>query len=290
MAVSGMSSEADGATIGELDKRSVAKLRISSQLGVCPGDTLEEKLANMKKFGCEAVEYGGDVVGQGEKYRKMADDAGLKVSAICWGSHGGDLCKGDPARVESIRDDMKKALETAGILGCSGVIHVPAFSSETTMTNQEIRKMCLDFYPEMAEFAKSCNTNLILEPLCRMEAFFIRQVADGTAICRDCVGAPDKGLGVMGDFYHMDTEEVNDMAALIYAGDYLKHIHLAGGVEEPRRTLPGQNSRRFVDGFRGLKYIGYQGFCSFECGRGPGDIMEEFPKAIKFLQSQWEEA
>lgn len=281
-------SYAKAQTTSEMDKREIAKLRISSQLGVAPGDSDEEKLANMKKFGCEAVEYHGGVVGQGAKYKKLADEAGLEVSVICWGSHGGDLCKGDQQKIDNLKVDLKKALETAGELKARGVIYVPAFAHETTMTNQDIRKLCLDFLPEMGEFAKQCNTHVILEPLCRMEAFFLRQVADGASICRDC-GGVDSGVSVMGDFYHMYTEETSDMGAFISAGDYLQHVHLAGGTQQPSRTLPGQNARTFVDGFRGLKYIGYNGFCSFECGC-QGDRIVEFPKSIQFLNDQWEQA
>lgn len=276
-------------TTGELDRRAEAKLRLSSQVGgMVPGDTVPAKMANMKKYGIEAVEPHGGVVANPAEFKKMADDAGLEVSAICWGSHDGDLCKEDTGRINVVRDALKKALEAAGILGAKGVIYVPAFATQTTLSNQEIRKRCLEFLPEMGAFAKEHNTSVILEPLCRMEAFFLRQVADGASICRDC-GGVDSGVAVMGDFYHMDTEEASDMGAFICGGPYVKHVHLAGGTTEPRRTLPGQNSRTFVDGFRGLKYIGYQNFCSLECGCS-GDPAVEFPKAIDFLRAQWEEA
>ena len=276
-------------TTSEVDQRGKAKLRISSQLsGIVPGKTPAEKMAALKKLGVEAVEPHGGVVGQGKEYKKMADDNGLEVSVICWGSHKGDLCKEDKGRIDVLRDDLKKAIETAGILKARGVIYVPAFKHETTLTNQEIRQRCLDFLPAMGEFAKQHNTHVILEPLCRMEAFFLRQVADGASICRDC-GGPDCGVTVMGDFYHMDTEETSDMGAFISAGSYLQHVHLAGGVAEPRRTLPGQNNTCFIEGFRGLKFIGYTGFCSFECGC-KGDNKVELPKSIEFLKKQWAEA
>lgn len=272
----------------ECDKRSTAKLRLCSQIGRAPGKSLEEKFANIKKYGCEGVEYGGDVVGKATQYKKLTDDNGLKGSVICWGSHKGDLCKEDKGRIQVLKDDLKKALETAGELEAIGVIYVPTFAAETKLTNQEIRKRCLDFLPEMGEYARKCNVYIVLEPLCRMEAYFLRQIADAASICRDCGGLA-KGVATMGDFYHMDTEETSDMGAFISGGEFVKHVHLAGGVADPRRTFPGQNSRSFVDGFRGLKYIGYQGFCSFECGC-KGDVNVEFPKSLEFLKKQWEEA
>lgn len=279
-------------TTEEMDKRSEAKLRISSQLGPAPGNSLEEKLEKMKKYGCDAVEYHGDCVGKGKEMRKKAEDAGLEVSVICWGSHGGDLCSEDVAKRQPGIDDLKRALETAGELGANGVIYVPAFNGQTKLGNLDIRNLLLEFMPDLAKFAHDCGTNIIFEPLCRFEAYFLRQVADGAAIARDVLKAAglEDGIGVMGDFYHMDTEETSQMGAFISAGNLLKHVHLAGGVADPRRTFPGENSTTYVDGFRGLKYIGYNKFCSFECGCAAKDKEEGFKKSIEFLRAQWEEA
>ena len=279
-------------TFVETDKRDCAKLRISSQTGPAPGNSLEEKLEKRKLYGCEAVEYGGECVGKGKEYRQKAENAGLNVSVICWGSHNGDLCSEDVQKRQPGIDALKKALETAGEMGAQGVIYVPAFNGQTKLTNQEIRALLLDFMPDLAKFAYDCKTNIILEPLCRMEAYFLRQVADGASIARDVLklAGVESGIGVMGDFYHMDTEETSQMGAFISGGSYLRHVHLAGGVENPRRTFPGENNMTFVDGFRGLKYIGYQGYCSFECGCANSDREAAFKQTISFLRSQWDEA
>lgn len=279
-------------TFVETDKRDCAKLRISSQTGPAPGNSLEEKLEKMKLYGCEAVEYGGECVGKGKEYRQKAENAGLNVSVICWGSHNGDLCSEDVQKRQPGIDALKKALETAGEMGAQGVIYVPAFNGQTKLTNQEIRALLLDFMPDLAKFAYDCKTNIILEPLCRMEAYFLRQVADGASIARDVLklAGVESGIGVMGDFYHMDTEETSQMGAFISGGSYLRHVHLAGGVENPHRTFPGENNMKFVDGFRGLKYIGYQGYCSFECGCANSEREAAFKQTISFLRSQWDEA
>ena len=276
----------------ETDKRDSAKLRISSQVGAAPGKTLEEKLEKMKLYGCEAVEYGGECLGKGKVYRQKAENAGLNVSVICGGLRKWNPCIEDVEKRQPGIDALKKALETAGEMGAQGVIYVPAFNGQTKLTNQEIRALLLDFMPDLAKFANDCKTNIILEPLCRMEAYFLRQVADGASIARDVLklAGLESGIGVMSDFYHMDAEETSQMGAFISGGSYLRHVHLAGGVENPRRTFPGENNMTFVDGFRGLKYIGYQGYCSFECGCANSDREAAFKQSIEFLRSQWDEA
>ena len=54
--------------------------------------------------------------------------------------------------------------------------------------------------------------------------------------------------------------------------------------------LPGQDREedepRYLDGFRGLKLIGYQNDCSFECGCR-GNREEEIPKSMTFLRACW---
>ncbi len=90
---------------------------------------------------------------------------------------------------------------------------------------------------------------------------------------------------MMGDFYHMCIEETSDLGAFISAGAYLHHVHLASRI----RVLPGQDERQFVDGFKGLKWIGYQDYCSFECGV-KGDPKVEIPKSMAFLRDQWAQA
>jgi sugar phosphate isomerase/epimerase len=123
---------------------------------------------------------------------------------------------------------------------------------------------------------------MMMEPLNRGEAWFLRQLADAASICRD-VNSP--GIGMMGDFYHMRIEETSDCAAFLSAGKYVHHVHLASRA----RNLPGQDERSFIDGFRGLKMIGYHDFCSLECGC-IGDPEIEIPKSFAFLKRQWSEA
>lgn len=292
LAATSLTAGASAQTTEQMDKRAEAKLRICSQVGPAPGKDLAEKLEKIKKYGCEAVEFGGDCVGKGEERLKMCQDAGLEIGAICWGSHNGDLCSEDESKRQPGIDDLKAAIETAGIMKSPGVIYVPAFNGQTKLTNQEIRAWLLEFLPPLAEFAKDCGTNIIFEPLCRYEAYFLRQVADGASIARDVLekAGIETGIGVMADFYHMDSEETSQMGAIISGGPLLKYVHMAGGRAEPRRTYPGENSMTFVDGFRGLKYIGYQGFCSFECGCAKEDKEQAFQDSIAFLRAQWEQA
>ena len=82
-----------------------ARLCLGSQLGIIPGNSLEEKLAKMKSWGIEAVELGGNVADKAEAERtgKAIADAGLIPSAVCWGSHSGDLMSFDKEKKQKGR-------------------------------------------------------------------------------------------------------------------------------------------------------------------------------------------
>ena len=51
-------------------------------------------------------------------------------------------------------------------------------------------------------------------------------------------------------------------------------------------TLYEDEGDNYVEGFKGLKLIGYGNFVSFECGCA-GDKLKVIPEAVKLLKGQW---
>jgi sugar phosphate isomerase/epimerase len=265
--------------------RPEAVLKLSSQLGVIPGRDLAEKLANLEQWGFDGVELGGDAVGHEKKFADAIRKTKLTASALCGGAccANGDLVSEIVEKRAPAMETIKRVLDTCGELHLTGAIYVPAFNGQTKLGNEEIRKILVDKLPELGEHAAKAGTRLIMEPLNRREAYFLRQVADGAAIARDC---HSPGIAVMGDFYHMYYEETSDLGAFISGGPYVHHVHMASAH---KRVLPGQDKRQFVDGFRGLKWIGYHDFCSLECGVH-GNARVEIPKSVAWLRNQWAQA
>lgn len=263
------------------DQRAKAKLRMCSQLGIIPGNNTEEKLKWMKEKGFEAVEIGG-LGGDFMDWKKRADDAGLQIASICIGSFGNKLVSENPEDRQKGYDELKVQLERAGAVGANGVVYVPT-TGRPDRPNWRIRELTVQALKDLGPFAAEHKTHIILEPLRRGEAWFLRQVGDAAQICKDA-GVP--GVACLGDTYHMYTEEPDDMAAFIAGGQYVKHVHLGNGS---RRQLPGQDDHCHVKAMRGLKYIGYTEFCSYECGVN-GDKAVEVPKSVEYLRKCWEEA
>ena len=265
-----------------------AHLNLSLQEGVAPGDSLNEKLDFMEKNGVVGLEPGGgDLAKRVNELKQALNGRNIKISAICAGFKGFILST-DPKVRQECMDTMKEILAAAGELGSVGVIIVPAFNGQKPCMphTQETRDFLCEQFNELGNFAHEHGTTVIFEPLNRKEAFYLRQVADAASLCRD-INNP--GVRCMGDFWHMSWEETSDMGAFISAGEYLQHVHVAS---LKRRSMPGEDGEadNYVEGFKGLKAIGYNKYVSFECGCQSEDKAAAVVNALNLLRKQWEEA
>jgi len=277
------------------DQRAKAKLRFCCQPGLPPGRSDEDRLKWMKENGFDAVEIGdpGNLE-SAKNWKKKADDAGLVIASIYFGGAEGPLMSEDPAVYQRGLDESKAKMDVAAAMDCPVLVYVPVRGSQPdTVKNLPERVLwerTVKVLKDLGPLAAERNTNVILEPLRRGEAWFMRQVSQAARLAQE---ANVPGIYVLGDTYHMYTEEANSMAAFIAAGDLVKHVHLGSGEG---RVLPtaqnhGAKGHTHTDAFRGLKYIGYIGVVSFECGiGGSNDKAVEIPKCIEYLRKCWEEA
>lgn len=268
-------------------KASPAELKISFQTSTAPGESLAEKFDFMESLGVVGYEPGGrglkDKVGE---IKEALRGRNIAVSAICAGFDGFILAE-DPSVKAQFDSTYREILAAAGELGSTGVIMVPAFNNQKPCRphTQETRDfLCSELY-SLGEYALEHGTHVILEPLNRREAFYLRQVSDAAAIARDC---GSRGVKVLGDFWHM-SEETSDYAAFMSAGtEYLQHVHIASRA---RRLMPGEDGEKddYRAGFRALKELGYDKYITFECGT-KGDREQTVRAAVELLRKQWEEA
>ena len=267
-------------------RKSSPELKLSFQEGTAPGESLNEKFDYMEKLGIVGFEpHGKQLLKRAEEFRQALNGRNIKVSAICAGFDGFILAE-DPAVKASFDSSMRELIAAAGEIGSTGVIMVPAFNGQKPCRphTMETRDYLCEQLHELGEYALKHNTTVILEPLNRREAFYLRLVSDAAAICRD---ADSEGVRCMGDFWHMQ-EETSDYAAFISAGKYLQHVHVAS---RGQRRMPGEDGQldNYIDGMRALKELDYQNYISFECGTA-ADRNVVVPAAVELLRSQWEQA
>lgn len=257
-------------------------LNLGLQEGVAPGESLGHKLDFMESNEIYGLEiWGGGLSERVDEIQKALQNRKVKVSAICAGFKGWLISSDEKERTKCI-ESSKEILKAAGALGSYGMILVPGFNDQQpSLPFVEARAILVEQLKELGDFAVKNNTAIILEPLNREEAWFLRLVADAAAICRD-VNSP--GVTCMGDFWHMTWEETDDMGGFISGQKYLNHVHIAS---RKTRNTPGEDEGdNYVTGFKALKSIDYKHFVSFECGT-KGDKNVAIPAALKLLREQW---
>jgi sugar phosphate isomerase/epimerase len=265
-----------------------ARLNISFQEWTLEGESLKGKLDFMEQLGVNGLEVSGNGLSpRVDEFKQALEGRNIKISAICAGFKGFMLAEDENVRNEC-RDSMREIITAAGKLGSTGVIIVPAFNGQKPVMphTQETRDFLCRWFDELGTFAVENGTTVILEPLNRREAFYLRLVADAAAICRD-INNP--GVTCLGDFWHMTWEETSDLGAFISGGKYIQHVHIAS---RKRRLMPGEDGEadNYVDGFRGLKIIGFDKYISFECSSKADDRNSSAAEGVKLIRKQWEEA
>ena len=264
-------------------KKDDVELKLSFQEGTAPCESLNEKLDYMENMGIAGLEPSGrGLASRINEFQQALRGRNIKISAICAGFEGFILAE-DPEVKAKFDSSMRDIIAAAGELGSTGVIMVPAFNRQAPVKphSLETREYLCEQMHELGEYALKHNTTVIIEPLNRREAHYLRLVADAAAICRD---AQSEGVKCMGDFWHMQ-EETSDYAAFMAAGQYLQHVHVAS---RGNRKMPGEDGTldNYVDGMRALKELGYDKYISFECGTN-GDRNVTLPAAVELLRAQW---
>ncbi len=269
----------------EKEQAKGTELRLSFQESTAPGESLAERLDFMESMGIVGLEpKGKNLAGRVNEIQQALSGRNIKVSAICAGFDGFILAE-DPKVKAEFDATMRDIIAAAGELGSTGVIMVPAFNRQKPVMPHtfETREFLCEQMHKLGEYALKHNTTVILEPLNRKEAHYLRQVADAAAICRDSKSA---GVKCMGDFWHMQ-EETSDYAAFLAAGpEYLQHVHIAS---RGRRVMPGEDGEldNYMEGFRALKEMGYPHYVSFECGT-KGDRLQTVTAAVELIRRQWD--
>lgn len=239
-----------------------AQLNLCLQWGGIPtADDVNAKLDFLVENGFKAVETPSGLGWLRDKGLKVAEGArkrGLLLSTACGPSR---FDYADKAKNDAEVAKFMPVLEILGEMKSVGLIICPA-RGKPEVGFKELRA---DFVENtgrrLAEKAAECGTSIVLEPLRRGETPFMRQVADATKIAQE-IG---KGCTVLGDFWHMRWEEPSFFAAFVAAGPLLTHVHIAS---LKTRKIPGTDgvADDYVDGFKGLKFIGYRGAVSVEAG------------------------
>ena len=257
----------------------------------------------MKKTGYDGVEipiFEGDVA-HFLKVGAELGSQGLECTSVTVATEDANPISPDKSVRAKAVDYLKWAIDCSAALGSGilcGPFHQPLGVFSGQPPTEDERARAVDVHRVAATYAQSAGVRLAIEYLNRFECYFLTTLADAAAYVKR-VGHP--AFGTMYDTFHANIEEKDGPGELRQAGDSVIHFH----VSENDRGTPGSGHVPFLEIFRSLHAIGYDGWLTIEAfGRALPDLAaatkvwrdffpnekEVYTEGLRFIKETWEQA
>jgi sugar phosphate isomerase/epimerase len=251
---------------------------------IVPGETLEERLANLEAWGYQGIQLQRRTMEMGVPAIQKAL-AGSSVELCIFGG-GRGLLAAEPELRQAAVAQIEEGLHQAAELGAVGSIVVPVRVPEIAPPDPPrtlYGLQCEILIEELAQIAPTAEETgalVILEPLNRYESRFLQRLDQAADICR-AVDSP--GIKLMADFFHMNIEEIDIGQAIVEAADCIGYVHLA----DSNRYQPGAGHLDFEPGLAALKRIGYDGYMTMECKILGEDKGKALIESARYVRETW---
>lgn len=259
---------------------------ITCRLEVLPGANVAERVANAQRFGFAGIALPGRFMASWlEEARAFKADSPLPFVSLSLGFEGSLLSPHESVR-QKCRDSILRLLDICAEFKAH-LFNIPPVliqdNPERLKDRAQQDAMLLEQLPALGDAAKSRDVTFLIEPVNRYESDYLNSVEHAALLCAQ-LNHP--AVALTADLFHMQLEELHGDAALIKAGKWTQHVHVA----ENTRVEPGPGSLNFIPAFRALKQLGYSGLIEVECRNvsGPAEIV--LPGSVAYLQKLWQEA
>ena len=185
---------------------------------------------------------------------------GLKVASLCmiYGPDT-DIVSSDPGIRRSALDYILEMLGLAAQVDVEVVPITPTACMKTrpeAPLEQEWQWAC-ETIGAVAETAQTHAIRIVVEPWNRYETYLINRLDQAVRMVRD-VGHPN--VGVKGDLFHMNIEELDLAESVRATGSLLWHLDVADST----RAAPGVGHLDLAPVAAALDDIGFDGILNFE--------------------------
>jgi sugar phosphate isomerase/epimerase len=210
-----------------------------------------------------------------DRAARAVRDAGLELSGYCRGG----MFTSDPARRSEVRDDNRRAVDEAKVLGASCIVLVvgglPQYSRPGSAVSRDIaaaRTQVEDAISEMMEYARGANMPLAIEPLhpaYAADRACVNTTKQALDICDRLDGERTGILGIALDVYHVWWDPELPAQVCRAGKDRLLAFHVCDWLVPTRDIL---NDRGMMgDGVIDIKSVrrlveaqGFAGYCEIE--------------------------
>jgi sugar phosphate isomerase/epimerase len=260
------------------------------------GESFRRGAERLAGLGFDAVEVPADPeLFSGKEVRAVLSDTGLQASGVCGRMYGPerDLTAADATNRAKAIDYYSAACEFAGRIGAPILIIAPTSVRRVlpeTSREQEW-EWALSGIAAIADRAKDSGVSIAIEAWNRYESYLVNRL-DEADLMRRQIGRDN--VGIMGDLFHMNIEEIDIAGAIRKFGDHLLNIHFA----DSNRQAPGRGHIELAPVMAALRAIGYRHYLSAELlppralmegERLPEDFYSAFPgETIENLRRAWQ--
>jgi D-psicose/D-tagatose/L-ribulose 3-epimerase len=220
-------------------------------------------LEKCKRMGFDAVEiipFDPDGF-PAAKVRAAAADLGLTINTGYGMPVEYNIISPDPAVRKAGVEFSKRLIDLSNEAGArifGGMIYCGWGYLTGRMRTEDEWKWGVENYREIAAFAQRSSSLILgIEPVNRFESHFINTAADALRFIEE-VGLPNVKVHL--DTFHMIREEDNFAKAVLGVNGRLSYVHAC----ENQRGIPGSGLVPWIEFFKALKQVGYDGCITIE--------------------------
>ena len=262
-------------------------MKISCSNNFAIGETITERMAFVAESGFDAIE----LVATPDQMEEMLPEVinakksiNLPVSALC-ALHRGWLIDPNPDARQAAMEDISRLIKLAGDVGAIGVFVIPILGytialpggPSTGRTQDEDRELLANLLGELGRKAEKNGTKVLLEVINRYESPIANRLSESATIIK---ASGSKACQLHADFFHMNIEESNLAEALYSTADLLGYVHLADSM----RTYPGLGHTNYLELFRMLVKIGYDGYVTVDAGDSRVHAGKILPNIVRYVR------
>lgn len=192
-------------------------------------------------------------------------DAGVRLTAM--NLFAGRMAGEDrgvashPGRVPDFHAGVDLAVSLSGRLG-TRLFNAPVGRRLTGASSQAQDRTMVDNLRYAAHAASAVGGTILIEPMSGMPDYPVRSTAEALDLLeRVREDAPEDGIGLLLDHYHLTTVGADPVSDLRLAGPDLRHVQLA---DAPGRGEPGSGTSDLVGFVQALLDSGYTGPVALE--------------------------
>lgn len=236
----------------------MVKLGFNTWLWAC---NFEERhlpcIDKVAEMGAEAIDfYVGDPFRfPAKEAAERVRDRGMEVVVTTAMPKHCNAISPDPKERDEALEYMKRLLEVAAELGAGvvgGVNYVGSgYHTGKPRTDQEV-EWDVEYLRKAGAYAAQYGIDIALEAVKRFETHFLNTAAQALELIEL---AGESNIKVHLDTFHMNIEEADLPGAIELCGDKLAYMHLV----DSNRGTPGMGHIPWLDIFKALKKIGYEG-------------------------------